>query len=93
METNISDILSIMSLLESAVSGNLLNNQPVDGQLFALYLNLNKVIAEYLDNSEPSNDVGKAALEKLHEYIKNKQSILDRKCALDVTGEYEGVSR
>jgi hypothetical protein len=56
-------------------------------------LNLNKVIVEYLDNSEPSNDVGQAALEKLHEYINNKQSILDRKFSLDVTSEYEGVSR
>lgn len=91
MAANTSDILSIMSLLESAVSGNLLNNQPVDGQLFACYLNLNKAMTEYLDNSKPSNDVGKTALGKLNNYIKNKQSIVDRKIALDITGEYEGV--
>ena len=86
-------LLSMMSLLESAVTGNLLNDMPVDGLLYRCHRNISKALVDYLNNSTSSNDVGKAAFEDLVKYVNKRQDIFNRKCALDITGEYEAVHR
>lgn len=86
-------LLAVVSLLESAVTGNLLNNQPIDGVLFRYYCNLNKALIDYLNNSAASNDVGADALKELIKYADNKQSIYDRKCALDETDQFIAMKR
>jgi len=96
METN-NDInfgetlLAVVSLLESAVTGNLLNNQPVDGLLFKCHYNLNRALISYLNNSTSSNDVGAAAFEELNKYVSNRQRIFDRKFTLDIADEFKAV--
>lgn len=84
-------ILSLVSLLESAVTGNLLNNQPVDGLLYKYHSNLIKAIITYLDNSEPSNKVGTNAMIDLNKFVACKQKIFDRELALEPTGEFNPI--
>lgn len=86
-------IVSVMSLLESSVTGNLLNNSPVDGMLYRCYSNMVKALTEYLNNSEPSNNDGEHARSELNRYIMCKDRIFDRKYSLDPTEENKAVSR
>lgn len=86
-------VLSVISLLESAVTGNLLNNQPIDGMLYSCHQNIMGALTTYLNNSAPSNEDGRHALNELNKYVKYKQSIFNRKYALDETGEFEAVTK
>lgn len=86
-------LMSVMSLLESSVTGNLLNNQPVDGMLYRCHHNLTNALVKYLNNSEPTGDQGNAAKAELERYVLNKSRIFDRKYSLDPTEENKAVTR
>lgn len=56
-------ILSVMSLIDSAVSGRLLSNQPVDRDLSDLSTSFRKALIDYLNDS--SNKQAKDYLVKV----------------------------
>ena len=97
MSQNDSDInfgetlMSVISLLESSVTGSILNSKSIDPVLYKCNRDIIRALVQYLNNSIPSNDEGTNALNSLIKYVTHKQNIFNRKYALDITDEYDAV--
>ena len=72
-------ILSVMSLLESAVSGNLLANRNVDVKLSNKHSQFLKALTDYLNNSMSLDSLGQSSQTVLNQFVKHKQDIFNNK--------------
>ena len=70
-------LLSVMSLLESSITGKLLCNRDVEQSLSNLNLNIRQALIDYLNNSSPINNTGNTAKETLTSVVNHRQDIFN----------------